>query len=128
MAIIEGIWIQNYRVLKDIMIEGQGHAWKGFSQGQEVYADDPLLSDFPVFLAQIEKQQSTQNREPERITDPFYAQQMSDGTLKIFAYLLMLNDPSPPPFIRSLGEEGHTAYAHAVIAGDTLSAVSVVES
>ena len=32
-------------------------------------------------------------------TDPFYAQQMSDGTLKIFAYLLTLNDPTPPPFI-----------------------------
>ncbi len=31
--------------------------------------------------------------------DPFYAQQMSDGTLKFFAYLLMLNDPTPPPFI-----------------------------
>lgn len=31
--------------------------------------------------------------------DPFYAQQMSDGTLKIFAYLLMLEDPDPPPFI-----------------------------
>ena len=31
--------------------------------------------------------------------DPFYAQQMSDGTLKIFAYLLMLHDPLPPPFI-----------------------------
>lgn len=31
--------------------------------------------------------------------DPFYAQQMSDGTLKIFAYLLMLEDPEPPPFI-----------------------------
>ena len=31
--------------------------------------------------------------------DPFYAQQMSDGTLKVFAYLLMLEDPSPPPFI-----------------------------
>ncbi|MYA79823.1 MAG: AAA family ATPase [Acidobacteriia bacterium] len=31
--------------------------------------------------------------------DPFYAQQMSDGTLKIFAYLLMLGDPHPPPFI-----------------------------
>jgi len=30
---------------------------------------------------------------------PFYAQQMSDGTLKIFAYLLLLEDPSPPPFI-----------------------------
>ena len=31
--------------------------------------------------------------------DPFYAQQMSDGTLKVFAYLLMLEDPYPPPFI-----------------------------
>ena len=31
--------------------------------------------------------------------DPFYAQQVSDGTLKVFAYLLMLEDPQPPPFI-----------------------------
>jgi predicted ATPase len=31
--------------------------------------------------------------------DPFYAQQMSDGTLKIFAYLLLLEDPEPAPFI-----------------------------
>lgn len=31
--------------------------------------------------------------------DPFYAQQMSDGTLKLFAYLLMLEDPQPPPFV-----------------------------
>lgn len=31
--------------------------------------------------------------------DPFYSQQMSDGTLKVFAYLLLLEDPSPPPFI-----------------------------
>ncbi|MDF7798127.1 AAA family ATPase [Pontiellaceae bacterium B1224] len=30
--------------------------------------------------------------------DPFYAQQMSDGTLKVFAYLLLLEDPFPPPF------------------------------
>ena len=30
---------------------------------------------------------------------PFYAQQMSDGTLKVFAYLLLLEDPSPPPFL-----------------------------
>ena len=28
--------------------------------------------------------------------DPFYAQQMSDGTLKVFAYLIMLADPQPP--------------------------------
>lgn len=32
-------------------------------------------------------------------TDPFYAQQMSDGTLKVFAYLLLLEDPTPPPFL-----------------------------
>lgn len=31
--------------------------------------------------------------------DPFYAQQMSDGTLKLFAYLLLLEDPEPPPLI-----------------------------
>ena len=31
--------------------------------------------------------------------DPFYAQQMSDGTLKIFAYMLLLEDPNPPPFL-----------------------------
>ena len=31
--------------------------------------------------------------------DPFYVQQMSDGTLKVFAYLLLLEDPTPSPFI-----------------------------
>lgn len=31
--------------------------------------------------------------------DPFFAGQMSDGTLKIFAYLLLMEDPNPPPFI-----------------------------
>lgn len=32
-------------------------------------------------------------------TDPFLAGQMSDGTLKVFAYLLLMEDPEPPPFI-----------------------------
>ncbi len=31
--------------------------------------------------------------------DSFYAGQMSDGTLKVFAYLLLMEDPDPPPFI-----------------------------
>lgn len=35
----------------------------------------------------------------EGFEDPFYAQQMSDGTLKVFAYLLLLEDPAPPPFL-----------------------------
>lgn len=30
---------------------------------------------------------------------PFTQMQMSDGTLKVFAYLLLLEDPMPPPFI-----------------------------
>lgn len=35
----------------------------------------------------------------DNFSDPFFAQQMSDGTLKVFAYLLLLEDPSPPPFL-----------------------------
>lgn len=31
--------------------------------------------------------------------DPFYQQDMSDGTLKMFAYLLLLEDPEPAPLI-----------------------------
>lgn len=31
--------------------------------------------------------------------DPFYAANMSDGTLKMFAYLLLTDDPDPYPFI-----------------------------
>lgn len=31
--------------------------------------------------------------------DPFYQHSMSDGTLKMFAYLLLLEDPEPRPFI-----------------------------
>ena len=31
--------------------------------------------------------------------DPFFAQQMSDGTLKVFDYMLLLEDPNPPPFL-----------------------------
>ena len=31
--------------------------------------------------------------------DPFYAQQMSDGTLKMLSYYLLLEEPNPPPFI-----------------------------
>lgn len=31
--------------------------------------------------------------------DPFYAPSMSDGTLKYFAYMLMLQDPEPAPLI-----------------------------
>ena len=31
--------------------------------------------------------------------DPFYVQQVSDRTLKVFAYHLLLEDPTPPPFL-----------------------------
>lgn len=35
----------------------------------------------------------------EGFNKPFYAQQVSDGTLKVFAYMLLLEDPEPAPFI-----------------------------
>lgn len=55
-------------------------------------------------IDRIDTQQSPDGRLLLRFNDkgfhdPFYAQQMSDGTLKVFAYLLMVYDPSPPPFI-----------------------------
>ncbi len=55
-------------------------------------------------IDQIETEQSRDGRlllrfNDKGFDDPFYAQQMSDGTLKVFAYLLMLEDPAPPPFI-----------------------------
>ena len=50
--------------------------------------------------------------------EPFYAQQMSDGTLKVFAYLLLLEDPSPPPFLCI--EEPENGLYHKLL--DTLAA------
>ena len=55
-------------------------------------------------IDRIDTQQSPDGRlllrfNDKGFSDPFYAQQMSDGTLKLFAYLLMLYDPLPPPFI-----------------------------
>ena len=44
-------------------------------------------------------------------SDPFFSQQMSDGTLKIFAYLLLLEDPEPPPFI-CIEEPENGLYSH----------------
>ncbi|WP_421870479.1 AAA family ATPase [Motiliproteus sp.] len=35
----------------------------------------------------------------EGFDNPFYAQQVSDGSLKLFAYMLLLEDPDPAPFI-----------------------------
>ncbi|MCV6589334.1 MAG: AAA family ATPase [Marinobacterium sp.] len=35
----------------------------------------------------------------EGFDKPFYAQQVSDGSLKLFAYMLLLEDPEPAPFI-----------------------------
>ena len=55
-------------------------------------------------IDRIETEQTADGRLPLKFNDkgfqdPFYAQQMCDGTLKVFAYLLMLEDPQPPPFV-----------------------------
>lgn len=48
---------------------------------------------------------------------PFTQQQMSDGTLKMFSYLLLLNDPEPAPFICI--EEPENGLYHKIL--DTLA-------
>lgn len=55
-------------------------------------------------IEKIDTQQSPDKRlllrfNNKGFVDPFFAQEMSDGTLKVFAYLLLLEDPNPPPFI-----------------------------
>jgi len=47
--------------------------------------------------------------------DPFYQQSMSDGTLKMFAYLLLLEDPEPSPFIGI--EEPENGLYHKLLEG-----------
>lgn len=49
--------------------------------------------------------------------DPFFQQSMSDGTLKLFAYLLLLEDPEPRPFIGI--EEPENGLYHRLL--DTLA-------
>jgi predicted ATPase len=50
----------------------------------------------------------------EGYQDPFYQQSMSDGTLKLFAYLLLLEDPEPPSFIGI--EEPENGLYHKLLA------------
>lgn len=64
---------------------------------------DKIAAKIPG-IHQIKTEKSADNRlllkfNDKSFQDPFYSQQMSDGTLKIFAYLLLLEDPSPPPFL-----------------------------
>lgn len=47
--------------------------------------------------------------------DPFYASDMSDGTLKMLAYLLLLEDPEPAPLIGI--EEPENGLHHQLLAG-----------
>jgi predicted ATPase len=46
--------------------------------------------------------------------DPFYAPSMSDGTLKYFAYMLLLEDPDPAPLIGI--EEPENGLHHQILA------------
>jgi predicted ATPase len=45
---------------------------------------------------------------------PLYADQMSDGTLKLVAHMLLLNDPEPPPFV--CFEEPENGLYHKLLA------------
>ena len=45
---------------------------------------------------------------------PLYADQMSDGTLKLVAYMLLMSDPEPPPFV--CFEEPENGLYHKLLA------------
>ena len=71
---------------------------------QRFHAILKKIADKIPGIDQIDTEKSSDGRlllrfNDKGFQDPFYAQQMSDGTLKVFAYLLMLEDPTPPPFI-----------------------------
>jgi len=50
----------------------------------------------------------------EGISEPFYQQDMSDGTLKMLAYLLLMEDPSPAPLVGI--EEPENGLHHQLLA------------
>ncbi|MBL8724632.1 MAG: AAA family ATPase [Planctomycetes bacterium] len=55
-------------------------------------------------LKRIEPEESRDRRlllrfDEDGYADPFYQQSMSDGTLKMLAYAVLLNDPAPRPFL-----------------------------
>ena len=78
-----------------------------YMEREHPYEFDSILSKIAGRVPGIDKI-DTQRTEDGRLLlrfndrgfeDPFYAQQMSDGTLKLFAYLLLMEAPDPPPFI-----------------------------
>jgi len=58
--------------------------------------------------------------------DPFYQQNMSDGTLKMFAYLLLLEDPEPRPFLGI--EEPENGLYHKLLEGLARELVRLAET
>lgn len=52
--------------------------------------------------------------EAEGYSEPFFQEDMSDGTLKMLAYMLLMEDPSPPPLIGI--EEPENGLHHQLLA------------
>lgn len=52
--------------------------------------------------------------EADGFADPFYQEDMSDGTLKMLAYMLLMEDPDPPPLIGI--EEPENGLHHRLLA------------
>ncbi len=69
--------------------------------------DTSTTEDGRLLLRFYEKQYEKQRKKP------FYAAQMSDGTLKLIAYMILLGDPSPPPLV--CFEEPESALHHKLL-------------
>ncbi|WP_130472472.1 AAA family ATPase [Candidatus Magnetaquicoccus inordinatus] len=65
---------------------------------QQIAEKIPDITAIEPYRDEISKNLYLLFRSPA-FKEPFTHYQMSDGTLKIFAYLLLLHDPEPPPFL-----------------------------
>ena len=75
---------------------------------QYMYRDNPktfkrVLDEIRTKIPNIEKIEPVKMRSGQMVlqfwkkgfTEPFFSQRMSDGTLKLFAYYLLLNEKTP---------------------------------
>jgi predicted ATPase len=76
-----------------------------FDNHKEIF--NQIIAKLPKKIPGLDKVEAKKTEEGtvilkfknQNFKDPFLAENMSDGTLKMFAYLVLLNDPDPHPLL-----------------------------
>ncbi len=84
MALVAQYLYENNRILFDIILEKMSQRVPGISKVEAINTEDGRI---------VLKFQDGSFK------DPFVARYVSDGTIKMFAYLLLLHDPAPHPLL-----------------------------